>query len=162
MRTRRPFVPAVLGVLVLCGTGCSGSRGGEEPSGSTTGASTASSSPTSATSSTPEGPGSSGTSSGSSGPGSSPPVEDPTTSGSSPPGSPRTRTVRGTVSEGVEAGCLVLTPDDATATGTWVLVGRTRGLRPGDTVRLRGSLVESGATTCNEGPPFRVEEVLSP
>ncbi len=122
---------------------------------STTGSTSTASPP--GTSGTSGGSGTSGTSSPSS------PVEDPTTSGSTgPPGSPKARTVRGTVSEGVEAGCLVFTPDTATTSGTWVLVGRTKGLRPGDSVMLRGRLLESGATTCNEGPPFRVDEVVTP
>lgn len=70
-------------------------------------------------------------------------------------------TVRGTVSKGVEAGCLVLTPESAAADGTWVLVGRTAGLKDGDQVTLRGARRDDLATTCQQGPAFEVAEVVA-
>lgn len=70
-------------------------------------------------------------------------------------------TVRGTVSRGVEAGCLVLTPESAVADGTWVLVGRTAGLKEGDQVTLRGARRDDLATTCQQGPAFEVAEVVA-
>lgn len=74
----------------------------------------------------------------------------------SPPGRGRTITVRGTVDEGVEAGCLTITA----ASGTWTLVGATAGLKPGDTVTVRGTVREDLATTCQQGPALWVDEVL--
>ena len=65
-------------------------------------------------------------------------------------------TVSGTVSDGVEAGCLVLTTDD----GTYTLIGQTRGLTAGRQVTLRGVPAPDVLTTCQQGTPFRVLEVL--
>lgn len=81
------------------------------------------------------------------------PVEDLTLtpSTSAPP-----LTVSGTVSDGVEAGCLVLTTDD----GTYTLIGRTRDLTPGRQVTLRGVPAPDVLTTCQQGTVFRVLEVL--
>jgi hypothetical protein len=70
-------------------------------------------------------------------------------------------TVRGTVSKGVEAGCLVFTPESAAADGAWVLVGRTAGLKDGDQVTLRGGRRGDLATTCQQGPAFEVAEVVA-
>lgn len=81
------------------------------------------------------------------------PVEDLTLtpSTSAPP-----LTVSGTVSDGVEAGCLVLTTDD----GIYTLIGRTRDLTPGRQVTLRGVPAPDVLTTCQQGTVFRVLEVL--
>ena len=70
-------------------------------------------------------------------------------------------TVRGMVSKGVEAGCLVFTPESAAADGIWVLVGRTAGLKDGDQVTLRGARRDDLATTCQQGPAFEVAEVVA-
>ena len=71
-------------------------------------------------------------------------------------------TLRGTVSKGVEAGCLVFTtPESAATDGTWVLVGRTAGLEDGDQVTLRGARRNDLATTCQQGPAFEVAEVVA-
>lgn len=78
-----------------------------------------------------------------------------------PSGQPQHVTVRGTVSKGVEAGCLVFTPESAAADGTWVLVGRTAGLKDGDQVTLRGARRDDLATTCQQGPAFEVAEVVA-
>jgi hypothetical protein len=61
------------------------------------------------------------------------------------------------VSEGVEAGCLLFTPNDPARGASWLLGGNTRGIRPGDTVTVRGALVPDLMTTCQQGTPFRVE-----
>jgi hypothetical protein len=91
------------------------------------------------------------------GSGSTPPTSTPvedltlTPSPTAPP-----MTVSGTVSDGVEAGCLVLTTDD----GTYTLIGQTRGLTAGQQVTVRGVLAPDVLTTCQQGTPFRVLEVL--
>ncbi len=74
----------------------------------------------------------------------------------SPPGRGRVITVRGTVADGVEVGCLTLTE----AEGSWLLVGQTSGLKAGDTVTLRGAVMDDLATTCQQGQPLWVDEVL--
>lgn len=81
------------------------------------------------------------------------PVEDLTLTPSStaPP-----VTLSGTVSDGVEAGCLVLTTDD----GAYTLIGQTRGLVAGAQVTVRGVPAPDVLTTCQQGTVFRVLEVL--
>lgn len=74
----------------------------------------------------------------------------------SSPSRGRVVTVRGTVADGVEAGCLTLTE----AEGLWLLVGETAGLRAGDTVTVRGAVMDDLATTCQQGQPLWVDEVL--
>jgi hypothetical protein len=94
-------------------------------------------------------------------------------------------TVRGTVSAGVEAGCLLFVPEPGgvlsgaptggptgTGMGTrmgmgmgarrgpWVLVGRTAGIEAGSTVTVRGVPAPGMTTTCQQGTPFRVEAVV--
>lgn len=85
------------------------------------------------------------------------PVEDLTPTS---PGPGKAIDVRGTITEGVEAGCLVFTPESATTEGSWVLVGNTAGLEAGQTVTLRGTPAPEVMTTCQQGTPFRVESVL--
>ena len=68
-------------------------------------------------------------------------------------------TVSGRVSAGVEAGCLVLTPEGS-PDEPWLLIGRTEGLAAGQAVTLRGARMDTVATTCQQGLPFHVEEVL--
>lgn len=87
------------------------------------------------------------------------PAEDlPVPSGSSSRG--YLMEVRGTITNGVEAGCLVFTPEGPAADGSWVLIGNTAGLAAGQTVTLRGARLDDVMTTCQQGFPFRVEEVL--
>ena len=87
------------------------------------------------------------------------PAEDlPVPSGSSSRG--YLMEVRGTITDGVEAGCLVFTPQGAAADGSWVLIGNTAGLAAGQTVTLRGARMDDVMTTCQQGFPFRVEAVL--
>jgi hypothetical protein len=65
-------------------------------------------------------------------------------------------TVRGTVSTGVEAGCLMLT-----ANGTaYQLVGGDRSaLRAGRTVEVVGEVQPELATTCQQGTPLLVRQI---
>ena len=127
MKTARSLL--VVGLLLTaaaCGTSGSGAPGGDTTSG-------AGSTPGSTPATTP--------------------VEDLTLtpSDSAPP-----VTVSGTVSDGVEAGCLVLTTDE----GTYTLIGQTRGLTAGSQVTLRGVPAPDVLTTCQQGTAFRVLEVL--
>ena len=69
-------------------------------------------------------------------------------------------TVRGTVSKGVEKGCLVFTPESASSEGTWVLIGNTAGLEPGQTVTISGARRDDMATVCQQGMPFMVEQIV--
>jgi len=65
-------------------------------------------------------------------------------------------TVRGTVSTGVETGCLMLS-----ANGTqYQLVGGDRAaLRPGRTVEVLGEVQPELVTTCQQGTPLMVRQV---
>lgn len=72
------------------------------------------------------------------------------------PGSGRPITVRGTVTEGVEAGCLTISDGQ----GTWTLVGATADLKAGATVTIRGTVRDDIATICQQGPALWVDEVL--
>ncbi len=64
-----------------------------------------------------------------------------------------TRTLTGMVSDGVEAGCLVLTTDE----GLFQLLGPGRvGLRAGMRVAVDGAVQTDLATTCQQGMPFAV------
>jgi hypothetical protein len=68
--------------------------------------------------------------------------------------------VTGTVSAGVEKGCLLFSPEDGRPGGAWLLVGRTDGLEAGQRVTLRGARLDVASSTCQQGSPFRVEEVV--
>jgi hypothetical protein len=68
--------------------------------------------------------------------------------------------VTGTVSAGVEKGCLMFSPEDDQPGGAWLLVGHTEGLEDGQRVTLRGARLDVASTTCQQGTPFRVEEVV--
>lgn len=70
------------------------------------------------------------------------------------PGSSVT-TVRGTIREGVEAGCLMLAANGA----QYQLVGGDRRLlRPGRTVEVAGELQPDLLTTCQQGTPLVVKQ----
>ncbi|HKE99060.1 MAG TPA: hypothetical protein VKG45_09040 [Actinomycetes bacterium] len=59
----------------------------------------------------------------------------------------------GTVSAGVEPGCMLL----GAAGRTWLLLGGDRSLlRPGRRVEVTGEPVANIMTTCQQGRPFRV------
>ena len=66
--------------------------------------------------------------------------------------------VTGTLAEGVERGCLLLHPADGGE--ALLLLGATTGLTPGATVTVRGAREPDVMTTCQQGVPFRVTEVL--
>lgn len=66
-------------------------------------------------------------------------------------------TLTGEVVEGVELNCRVLQTD----TGEYLLIGEAaRELPLGETVTVRGQPQPGLATTCQQGTPFQVTEVL--
>jgi hypothetical protein len=66
-------------------------------------------------------------------------------------------TLTGEVVEGVEANCLVLETD----TGSYLLIGEAaQDLPLGETITIRGQPQPGLATTCQQGTPFQVTEVL--
>lgn len=69
-------------------------------------------------------------------------------------------TVRGEVSDGVEAGCLVFRPEER-AGETWELSGELDGVSADRTVTLRGHLAPDMASICQQGPIFVVAEVVA-
>lgn len=134
MRPLRPVLAlSAVALLGACGTGSS--TGGSSTSG---GAATPPAS-TTTTSSAPE---------------------DPTLP---PPsgGKVRMLTVTGTVSDGVESGCLLLTPTPSDANGLWQLMGKVAGIKAGQQVTVRGYRVENVASTCQQGRPFQVESITA-
>ena len=62
-------------------------------------------------------------------------------------------TVQGTVSARV-GGCLLFTPGDMAT--SWVLVGATAGLAPGQMVDVTGVLGPAPPPGCDQGPAFTV------
>jgi hypothetical protein len=64
--------------------------------------------------------------------------------------------VTGTVTEGVEHGCLVLTHEGT----TYLLLGAHDQLPPGTRVTVEGTLPDDVATTCQQGTPLLVGTVL--
>ena len=93
-----------------------------------------------------------------------PPVPPPVSPPVSPPvvpppstGKPGLVTLTGEVYAGVEMGCLLL----ATGSGDYLLIGSAAGpLRSGETVTVRGQIRADLATTCQQGTPFEVSEVV--
>ena len=74
----------------------------------------------------------------------------------SAPGRGPLTTLRGTVSPGVEVGCLLLSTDR----GVFQLLGPARAqLRPGMTVEVDGAPDDQLSTTCQQGTPFLVTAV---
>lgn len=81
----------------------------------------------------------------------------PAAHAASGPSSPTTRTttVTGTVSDGVEAGCLILTADRVNK--TYLLLGGDRKvLTPGAHVQVTGELPTDIATYCMQGTELLV------
>ena len=145
MRPIRPFV-ALTAVALL---GACGMESG------TTGSASGSATPP-VSSSTPSS--TSGSTSGSST--TQPDPENPTL----PPtagGKVRLLTVTGSVSDGVENGCLLLTPTPTDNNGPWMLMGKVAGIKAGQQVTVRGYRVENIASTCQQGRPFQVEAVVT-
>lgn len=70
---------------------------------------------------------------------------------------PAAATIRGTVSEGVELGCMLLTAEDGKI---YLLLGGDRALI-GKSGRLEvvGKAQPGLATTCQQGIPFKVSQV---
>jgi hypothetical protein len=67
-------------------------------------------------------------------------------------------TLTGEVVDGVEAGCLLL----QTTAGDYLLFGEpVEQLRSGGTATVRGTVHPEMASTCQQGTPFEVTEVLS-
>ena len=136
MRPQRRLV-ALSAVVLLgaCGTG--GGTTGSSTSGSTGGAPPSTPVSTTATTTTSTVP------------------EDPTL-----PGRGKLVTVTGTVSAGVENGCLLLTTDPASPDGPWQLIGNIAGIEAGQQVTVRGARIDTVATTCQQGLPFAVQNVV--
>lgn len=74
-----------------------------------------------------------------------------------PPSVPTGATLTGEVVTGVEAGCLLL----RTGTGDYLLLGEAADdLGAGQTVTVRGQIRPDLMTTCQQGTPFEVSEVI--
>lgn len=82
-----------------------------------------------------------------------PQTSDPSATSPSPTATPLV--VSGTVTEGVEAGCLVLTDGDT----TYLLLGAQDQLTPGAEVTVEGTPAEDTMTTCQQGTPLQVRSV---
>lgn len=150
----RPRHLSILVVLAACGAmllaGCADGGSGDP---ATTPTPTATSSP-----STPSTPGG----------GTTEPLPPSATPPTLPPPSPPVRqpeptdragqaTLTGEVIAGVEAGCRVL----QTGSGDYLLIGETATqLQVGRTVTVRGTVRADLATTCQQGTPFEVTEVV--
>jgi hypothetical protein len=128
------------GVLLAAACGSPDTGGGAASPSTPAGSSTSSSPTPGATSSTPFNP------------------ESPTLPSS---GRGRLMTVTGTVSAGVEAGCLLLTPDGASTQQALLLIGAVAGIKPGQRVTVRGAPLDHAVTTCQQGQPFQVSERLA-
>ncbi|MPZ25075.1 MAG: hypothetical protein GEV12_01130 [Micromonosporaceae bacterium] len=149
MRTRSVVVAtaAVLAAALL--GACGGESGGPEPSPSTEAPGT----PTPPASPSP--------------PTTAPPTTEPVPPGQpplSPPvvvppptDRPGQTTLSGQVYAGVEAGCRLL----RTESGDYLLIGQAaESAQLGSTVTVRGQVRADMATTCQQGTPFEVSEVL--
>jgi hypothetical protein len=67
------------------------------------------------------------------------------------------RQLRGTLSDGVEPGCVLLTAAD----GLYLLVGGDRSmLTAGGTVVVTGIVRPHLVTTCQQGTPFQVQTIV--
>jgi hypothetical protein len=85
----------------------------------------------------------------------SPPVVPPSVS--PPADKPGLTTLTGQVYAGVEAGCVLL----AASSGDYLLIGEAASRLPmGSTVTLRGLIRANLNTTCQQGVPFEVVEVV--
>jgi hypothetical protein len=156
-RPVRGLVGLALGLLltISAATGCatptsSTSSAGGPPGGDETAAST--SAPATGGPSSTGGPGGALTSPApGSGPGEDPgDMTDPKLTGIE-------KTLRGTVSAGVEANCMLLNADDGTA---YLLLGGDRKIiTEGARVEATGQVLTGMATTCQQGTPFTVSTV---
>lgn len=134
---RAALAALVAGALLA---GCAGDDGGDAESATPSPSSPAAPSPSLAPPALPTLP-----------PISVPPVSPPS------PGRPGETTITGELVTGVEAGCLLLETD----TGQYLLFGEAvQELRTGTTVSLRGQVRTDMMSTCQQGTPFEVTEVL--
>lgn len=142
MGTRRVAVLTLLACLTLAGCAAGGTPSSEVSVGSTApGSSAAGSTPTGSTppSSTPA------------------PTLGPTGKAPSPDPFPGAVTVRGTVREGVEMGCMILAADDGKS---YLLLGGDRAvIGRGGRLEVVGSAQPGLLTTCSQGIPFKVSQV---
>ncbi|MDT7787303.1 MAG: hypothetical protein QOF58_5722 [Pseudonocardiales bacterium] len=84
-----------------------------------------------------------------------PPSSAPLTT--TPTRAPGVMTVRGTVSAGVESGCLVLN----TGTTQYLLLGADTAIAvAGAEIEVSGKPDPGAMTTCQQGTPFQVEETV--
>jgi hypothetical protein len=76
-----------------------------------------------------------------------------------PPSGPKEArvTVRGTVTDGVEAGCVLLVADGV----VYLLLGQRGQLAEGADVTVEGTLKPGLMTTCQQGTPLVVERVVT-
>jgi hypothetical protein len=81
------------------------------------------------------------------------PSVPPTTTGKHP-----TVRVKGTVSDGVEPGCTLLTSNGV----VYLLLWRHGTVVTGQTIEVEGTVQPDLMTTCQQGTPLVVERVLSP
>jgi hypothetical protein len=87
-------------------------------------------------------------------PGSASPSPSPSSSAPVPDPTEKLMTLTGTVGEGVEAGCTILTSGDQVYELQGSGVGSLRG-----TVTVTGHVLHNVMTICQQGTPFRVVEV---
>ena len=73
-----------------------------------------------------------------------------------PPADDKGMTIRGTVSQGVEAGCTVLSADGE----QYLLIGALGELPESGQVVLRGRVDRDQVSFCQQGVPFVVTEIL--
>jgi len=66
--------------------------------------------------------------------------------------------VKGTVSDGVEPGCRLLTSNGV----VYLLIWRHGNLVPGREIEVQGTVQPDLMTTCQQGTPLVVERVISP
>lgn len=143
MHTRSLTVPLAALAALLAGVllaGCAGDAGDDQPPSPSTPATPSPSLPPPVLPTLPSIP---------------PPVTPPVT----PPPTGRTGevTLTGEVVDGVEAGCLLL----QTTAGEYLLFGEpVEQLSSGATVTVRGTVHPEMASTCQQGTPFEVTEVL--
>jgi hypothetical protein len=84
--------------------------------------------------------------------------EDLTVPPKSTGGKTSTVRVRGTVSDGVEPGCRLLTSNGV----VYLLIWRDGTLVSGQTIEVEGTVQPDLVTTCQQGTPLVVKRVLTP
>jgi hypothetical protein len=92
---------------------------------------------------------------GDTGPAATPSAASPTPTSPTPAASGPTLTLTGPVTDGVEAGCTIMTSGDT----LYELQGDEVRSLQGRTVTVRGHVLEGMMTFCQQGTPFQVVEV---